>query len=146
MMLGGIPAPHRAILLNTKEQIADPQEPLRLMVISSKHPQPDDVELPYKKHANAHPTTKLTVKCHAVAEWILLVTDRSRLGTYTGGYLSGKALQKVLSAYYYAEQDGVRAFLYPSDPRNVSRMPISTQPMSLDAIASLLRRNAPPAS
>jgi hypothetical protein len=108
---------HAFIILNTKEQIEDALQPLICMVVSSSiaSPGPAHILMPNKRD-NKPCTTCFTRPCWAVSNWILRVTDRSKVDQRCG-YIGGATLRLVMAKLTEAVKAGTMPIDYPIAPK-----------------------------
>lgn len=98
-LFGTIAAPHAVVILNPTKQLADPKQPVYGMVVSSSIPRvgADHIAMPNKR-THRPCSTCFDRPCWAVADWVLRITDRSKLGARCG-HIGGATLTKVVVAF-----------------------------------------------
>jgi hypothetical protein len=90
----------RPVILLTPDERITPSEPLEVVAITSRLPQPlsdDHVLLPW--HPRGHPRTGLTCKCAAVCTWLarILPSDIQNVAGLVPGPLMLTILSKIVA-------------------------------------------------
>ncbi len=105
-LLGKVAAPHAVIILNPSKQLKDLAHPVHVMVVSSSIPSPDrgHIAMPNKQQSNPC-STCFDRPCWAVGDWVLRVTDRSKLGKRCG-HIGGDTLRRVVALFVQVVEEG----------------------------------------